>query len=166
MNAKRWIHASPMFIQFDLTSPQKSGKKECIRAIEESASYVSYGHLKIIEALLNHSVQEIIFTGGAAEGFLWPQILCDVLGIKIKVPVVKESTSLGTAICAAIGIGKYKNIHDATKKIVKIEQTYSPDNKNHRQYMRSYKRWKRICAEAVKMVGKGLVRPLWRPPEF
>lgn len=116
MNAKRWIHASPTFIQFDVTSPQTSGKKECIRAIQESAAYVSFGHLNIIEALLNHRPQEVVFAGGASKGFLWPQILSDVLGVKVRVPVVKESTSLGTAICAAFGVGIYKNTTDAIKK--------------------------------------------------
>ena len=49
MNARRWMHASPSLLQFDITDPEHSGKKECIRAIEESAAYVSRGHIDIIE---------------------------------------------------------------------------------------------------------------------
>jgi hypothetical protein len=34
-----------------LGDPANSGKKECVRAIEEAAAYVSYGHLKVIEEI-------------------------------------------------------------------------------------------------------------------
>ena len=47
MNASRWVHASPAFVGFDVASPERSGKNECFRAIEEAAAYVSLGHLRI-----------------------------------------------------------------------------------------------------------------------
>jgi autoinducer 2 (AI-2) kinase len=164
MNAKRWIQASPMFVQFDITSPQESGRKECIRAIQESATYVAFSHLKIIEALLNHSPKEIVFAGGAAKGFLWPQILCDVLGVRVRIPMIKESTSLGAAICASIALGKYKNMSEAVKQMVKYEQTYSPEIENHDIYMQSYEKWKEIYAHSLRIVEEKLARPMWSPP--
>ena len=51
MNSKRWIHASPALMQFDIGDPSRSGKKECVRAIEEAAAYVALGHLRIIEEI-------------------------------------------------------------------------------------------------------------------
>lgn len=164
MNAKRWIQASPMFVQFDLTAPQESGRKECIRAIQESAAYVAFGHLKIIEALLHHSPEEIVFAGGAAKGFLWPQILCDVQGMRVRVPIIKESTSLGAAICASVALGKYRNVSEAVKQIVKYERAYSPKAKNHSMYMESYEKWIEIYAVALRIVEKKLARPMWCPP--
>jgi len=164
MNAKRWVHASPTFMQFDVTSPQTSGKKECIRAIQESAAYVSYGHLKIIYDLLNHLPKEIVFAGGASKGFLWPQILSDIFGVKIRVPSVKESTSLGAAIGSAVGIGIFKNRFDAIKEMVKWDKTYSPNDRNHKRYMKIYVKWKEVYADLLKIVEKGLVKPIWSPP--
>src|SRR5439155_10536323 len=78
MVARRWIHASPAFVQFDVGNPAGSGRKECIRAIEEAAAYVSYGHLKVIEEVTGRRCDDVIFTGGASKGVLWPQILADV----------------------------------------------------------------------------------------
>ena len=49
-----------------------------------------------------------MFTGGAAKGRLWPQIVADVLGVPVRVPVVKESTALGAAIYAGVGAGLYR----------------------------------------------------------
>ena len=38
------------------------------------------------------SIDELVFTGGAAKGRLWPQIVADVLGLPVSVPAVVEST--------------------------------------------------------------------------
>ena len=162
MNAKRWTHASPSFLQFNVEQPQSSGKKECFRAIEESASYVSYGHLKIIESITRHRVKEVVFCGGASKGFLWPQILADVLGVDVKVPLVKESTALGAAICAGVGVGLFSNIQDTAEKLVKWEQTFKPDENDHAKYVRIYKRWREIYSRCLRMVEDGLVKPMWR----
>jgi hypothetical protein len=48
MNARRWTHASPSFLQFDLADPAGSGRGACVRAIEEAAAYVARGHRDII----------------------------------------------------------------------------------------------------------------------
>jgi autoinducer 2 (AI-2) kinase len=162
MNAKQWIHASPAFIQFDVTNPTVSGKKECIRAIEESAAYVSYGHMKIIEALTQQKFKEIVFSGGASKGFLWPQILADVLNVKVHIPIIKESTALGAAIFAGIGIGLYKDLPSAVKKIVKFEKTYEPNQNIHEKYMLLYNKWLKVYTRCLKMVKEGLVRPMWK----
>ena len=51
MNARRWVHASPSFLGFDLGDPAGTGRAACIRAIEEAAAYVVRGHLGIIAEL-------------------------------------------------------------------------------------------------------------------
>ncbi|MEM3406741.1 MAG: autoinducer-2 kinase [Nitrososphaerota archaeon] len=162
MNAKQWIHASPAFIQFDVTNPLASGKKECIRAIEENAAYVSYGHVKIIEELTQRKFKEIVFTGGASKGSLWPQILADVLNVKIHVPVVKESTALGAALFAGIGAGFYKELSSAVKELVKFEKVYEPNQDTHKKYTTFYDKWLKIYAHCLEMVKEGLVHPMWK----
>ena len=67
MNARRWIHASPSFVQFDINRPQASGKKECVRAIEESAAYVALGHLQILQAITRRKIKRVVFCGGGIE---------------------------------------------------------------------------------------------------
>jgi autoinducer 2 (AI-2) kinase len=162
MNAKRWIHAAPGFMQFDVSNPAISGKKECIRAIEESAAYVSYGHMKIIESLTSNTFNEIVFTSGAAKGTLWPQILADVLNCRVNVPVVKESTSLGAALYAGLGAGLFHDLQSVAQSIVSFEKTYEPDQATHQVYQETYEQWSRIYERSLAMVEEGLVRPLWR----
>ena len=61
-----------------------------------------------------------MLTGGAAKGKLWPQILADTLGIPIRIPVVKESTALGAAICAGVGAGLYERQSTAAGRLVRV----------------------------------------------
>jgi len=162
MNAKKWMHASPSFIQFDINQPQRSGKKECFRAIEESAAYVARGHMEIIESITRRRTREIVFCGGASKGVLWPQILADVLGVRLKIPVVRESTALGAAICAGVGVRLFSNLQDTAKKLVKWERIIEPNEKNHNEYNKLYDKWTRIYSRMVRLVEDGLVEPMWR----
>src|SRR5262249_1851552 len=86
MNARRWVHASPAFLQFNLSDPAGTGRAACVRAIEEAAAYVVRGHLGIIAELTGQPVTELTFSGGAAKGALWPQIIADVAGLPGHVP--------------------------------------------------------------------------------
>ncbi len=162
MNARRWIHASPGLLQFDISNPLSSGKKECIRAIEESAAYVSRGHMQIIESLTGRTFDEIVFTGGAAKGRLWPQILADVLNCRVKVPVIKESTSLGVALYIGLGVGLYDDIRSVTQSLISFERTFEPNEATHQHYLSLYEQWSHVYIRSLAMVEEGLVQPLWR----
>jgi autoinducer 2 (AI-2) kinase len=162
MTARRWIHASPAFVQFNVGDPANSGKKECIRAIEEAAAYVSYGHLQIIEEVTARSIDHAVFTGGASKGTLWPRILADVLGLPVKVPRVKESTALGAAMFAGIGAGLYSDVAAAAGQVVSFETTIDPDPEIHHRYRELYERWSRVYGAELALVESGLLKPLWR----
>jgi len=162
MDARHWVHASPRFIQFDLADPARSGRKECVRAIEESAAYVSRGHLHILEELSGSRVQELVFTGGAAKGRLWPQILADVLGVVVRVPSVTESTALAAAVYAGLGAGVYDDLGAVIRRAVRFERTFEPDARAHRAYDDLYEQWRKVYAHALEISESGVVRPLWR----
>jgi autoinducer-2 kinase len=163
MDAKRWVQASPSFVQFDLDNPATSGRKECIRAIEESAAYIALGHLRIIEGLTGHRFEEIVFTGGGSKGHLWPQIIADVLGVSVKVPVVKESTALGAALCAGVGAGIYKDLASTAAEVVRFEKTFAPNPPNHTTYLALFDQWHAVYGRFLEMGDQGLLRPLWKP---
>ena len=162
MDSKRWIHASPALMQFDIGNPGRSGKKECIRAIEESAAYVALGHLKIIEEITKGRSDQVTLTGGASKGTLWPQVVSDVLGVEVKIPVIKESTSLGAAICAGRGAGWYDDVQRAAGGLARTEKKIEPSRKNHELYRALYSNWLEVYERSLAMVDDGLLRPLWR----
>jgi autoinducer 2 (AI-2) kinase len=162
MVARRWIHAAPAFVQFDVGSPATSGKNECIRAIEEAAAYVSYGHMRVIEQVTGRTCDRVVFTGGASKGALWQRVLADVLGLPVMVPRVKESTALGAAIFAGIGAGLYPDVTSAAQQVVSFEKTLVTDPETHSRYEELYARWLRVYQGELALVESGAFKPLWR----
>ncbi len=162
MNAQRWVHAAPAFVGFDVGDPAGSGKKECIRAIQESAAYVVRGHAEIVAELIGRRPEQVVFTGGGARGRLWPQILADVLGVPVNVPVVRESTSLGAALLAATAVGLHDDVGSAARAIAAFEEPVEPDPGRVAAYDDLYEGWRRLYRASLEMSEAGLTRPLWR----
>jgi autoinducer-2 kinase len=162
MQANRWVHASPGFLGFDVSDPPRSGRAECFRAIEESAAYVSRGHLEIVRELIDLPVDDVILTGGAAKGSLWPQIIANTLALPVRIPDVKESTALGAAIYAGVGIGLYDDAGDAAAQITRFERTVEPQAEAVAAYDELYVRWSELYRRSLELSEAGLVRPLWR----
>jgi autoinducer 2 (AI-2) kinase len=162
MVASRWIHASPAFVQFNMGDPANSGKKECIRAIEEAAAYVSNGHLQVIREITGQSIDHVVFTGGASKGNLWQHVLADVLGLPVSVPRVKESTALGAAMFAGVGAGVFPDVGTAAREVVSLEKTIDPDPETHSRYQELYEQWVSIYNAQLGLVENGLLKPLWR----
>jgi autoinducer 2 (AI-2) kinase len=163
MDAKRWVQASPSFVGFNVDDPSGSGRTACIRALEEQAAYAARGHLGIIEALTGRTYDDIVFTGGAAKGRLWPQIVADVLGVAVKVPAVVESTALGAALYAGLGAGLYRDLQEVVDRVVRFDRTVEPDRRNRAVYDEGYGTWTAVYPRILQLSEEGLLRPMWWP---
>lgn len=163
MDAKRWVQASPSFLGFDVDRPAASNRKASIRALEEQAAYTARGHLAIISELTGRTFDELVFTGGAAKGHLWPQIVADVVGLPVRVPSVKESTALGAALYAGIGAGLYRDIGEVVDSLVKFERTVEPQPEARRTYDERYDAWRTVYKRILDLSEEGLLRPMWWP---
>jgi autoinducer 2 (AI-2) kinase len=161
MNAKHWTHASPSFLQFDVTNPAGSGRGACVRALEEAAAYVARGHRDIIGSL-TALPGDVIFTGGAAKGSLWPQLMADVLGAPVHVPAVIESSALGAAICAGTGVGIFSSLEENREQLRQWQRTFEPSRGAASTYDGLYDHWTRVYAKMLQLSDEGLLKPLWR----
>jgi len=162
MNARRWVHASPAFLGFNLGDPAGTGRAACVRAIEEAAAYVVRGHLGIIRELTGALVTELTFSGGAAKGTLWPQIIADVVGLPVHVPAVTESSALGAALCAGKGAGLYSSLTELDGALRKRVATFEPQPAAVAAYHDSYARWLEIYPRILELSEDSLLHPLWR----
>jgi autoinducer 2 (AI-2) kinase len=162
MRARRWVHASPGFLGFDIADPEREARIDCFRAIEESAAYVTRGHLGIVEEVSGLNAREAILTGGAAKGTLWPQIVADVLGIPLSIPVVKESSALGAALYAGVGAGFYDDAARAATRVARFERIVEPEPVAAAAYRGLYEGWREVYTRSLELSEAGLVRPLWR----
>jgi autoinducer 2 (AI-2) kinase len=162
MNARTWVHASPSFLQLDVADPAGSGRAACVRAIEEAAAYVVRGHLDILTELTGTEVAELTFSGGAAKGLLWPQVIADVTGLPVHVPAVTESSALGAALCAGLGAGLYSTLTDLESDLRRRVATFRPAAAAVSVYRDSYATWQRVYPRMLALSADGPLRPLWR----
>jgi autoinducer 2 (AI-2) kinase len=163
MNYGKWYHASPSFINLNI-DPTICNKASIFRSLEENAAIVSYINLQKIEQFTNMKFDTIVFASGASKGDLWCQILADVTNCTIKVPVVKEATSLGTAIAAGVGAGIFKSLEDGAKISVKFQKEYKPNKQNHTIYKNLSKKWEEIYKTQLELVDKNLTTSMWKAP--
>jgi autoinducer 2 (AI-2) kinase len=163
MNYGEWIHASPSFIGLGLDEA-KYNVASMFRALEENACIVSAINLENIKTFSGVSPDSITFASGASNGALWSQILADVTGLEVRVPVVKEATALGVAMVCGIGAGVYNSFEEAGNNIVKIDRIYEPTLANHVQYGEIKEKWLRVYSKQMELVREGVTEPMWKAP--
>lgn len=66
------------------------------------------------------------------------QILADVMGLPVKKTQTYENSALGCAMLTYLGMGTFKTPQEAVDHMVHDGKTYTPDMKNHEQYMMLY----------------------------
>lgn len=163
MDARRWVQSTPAFLQFDVDAPEQSGRPECIRAVQESAAFATRGHVGIVKEVVGFDVPCVVFTGGAAKGALWPQILADTLGTPVRIPTVKESTALGAAMLAATAVGVHRDLGEAAQAAVRFERTVHPQAAATEAYDRLYPQWQNVYARMLRLTEEAGLRPMWWP---
>jgi autoinducer 2 (AI-2) kinase len=162
MKAREWRHGVPSFIGFNVMDAKGTGKAACIRALEENAAYTSRGHFEILKEISGYDPDVVTFCGGSSKGTLWPQIMADVLNLQVRIPVVKEATSLGSAMCAAVSLGQYADLQEASSSFVQWEREITPVKEHVLAYNDGYALWLRAYPYLLSMANDEVLPPLWR----
>ncbi len=163
MNFTSWRHAAPTFTNFEL-DPERFNRYTFYRAILENTAMVTRGHLELVREATGNAPAEIIFAGGASKSELWCQILSDVLGLPVKVPVVREATALGAAILAGYGVGIYKSIEEGAGRCVKWDRVFTPNMENHKVYEALYPVWRKVYDAQLALSDAHVTRYMWSAP--
>ncbi len=165
MNARSWVQAPTSFIGLDVTRPDHEGdrgKGLMVRAVQESAAFTALAHYRILQSLSGRSADGMVFCGGASKGRLWPQIMADVFDLPVRVPVVTETTSLGAACCALVGMGHYDSLADAAQALVKWDRTVEPDAGHVERYQDASRRALDLQRGLIEWVHAGRLPEMWR----
>ena len=80
-------------------------------------------------------------SGGGSSSAILPQIISDILNVKVTIPDGSEFGAKGVAYLSAISLGKYKSINQIVKKNSKIKKSYFPNKKLKNFYSTKYKKY-------------------------
>ncbi|SQC22008.1 Autoinducer 2 (AI-2) kinase LsrK [Klebsiella pneumoniae] len=105
-----------------------------------------------------------MFAGGGSKGALWSQILSDVTGLPVRVPVVREATALGCAIAAGTGAGLYDDMASTGERLVSWHREFTPNPQHRELYQEMMSKWQTVYADQLGLVDSGLTTSMWQAP--
>ena len=105
------------------------------RAIMEA---IAFNLRQNLESVGIDTINELRITGGGASSPLWAGIKANVVNKELSTLKEGETACLGSALCAAVGIGVYDNLTAASDAVVKTAKTYKPTGVNYDDAYRRY----------------------------
>ncbi len=101
------------------------GRAEMTRAILEGVCFGLRDSQEILRSL-DVPAEEVRVTGGGSKSKLWRQILADVFNAEVEQINSQEGPAYGVAILASVSVGKYKDVAEACKDLIKITDRTQP----------------------------------------
>lgn len=110
------------------------------RAVMEG---ISMGTRAILDAFAKGGYQgrEMIAGGGATNSDLFMQIHADAAGIPVRIPASTDGPSLGSAILAAYGAGRFDSIDEGISAMIRPGRVIEPNPAAVRAYEEIYARY-------------------------
>jgi len=99
-----------------------------------------------LEPLRRHGIPmtSVRSLGGAAHSDVWLQMKADLLGVPVERPACAEAASLGAAMLAASGIGRFAGVDQASEAWYRSERVFEPNASHYATYREIYQRYQRL----------------------
>ncbi|MEN9443765.1 MAG: hypothetical protein RIS47_655, partial [Bacteroidota bacterium] len=118
------------------------------RAIIEGIAYALRKGVERTQHTTGNEASKIIISGGGSQSNEIMQLTADILGKTTYRPHTYETSSLGAAVNAAVGLGIYPNHKEAVKFMTRLKDSFHPIPSNtalynayyHRAYQHIYPR--------------------------
>lgn len=123
---------------------------DCLRAVFEGMAMQFGLVLTEAETALKLEIPKLQASGGGTKNRILMEIKTAVLNRPIEVPAVQESTLFGAALLGGLGIGVYRNEHDAWKRTYKVSQVYEPNQ----QLSNAYENVREVYAKVLPLIQK------------
>lgn len=108
------------------------------RAILEGLAYALREHKERIEKRSKTKITELRVSGGGSQSDAAVQLTADVFGLPTSRPHIYETSSLGAAISASVGLGIHKDFATAIGKMTRVADTFQPIPENQKLYDKLY----------------------------
>ncbi len=131
------------------------------RAILEGLAYSLREGLEWTQKRLKVRTTEVRVSGGGSQSDAAMQITADIFGLPASRPHVYETSGLGAAIDAAVGLGLYPDFETAVAAMTRVSRTFLPrpevqelyDGLYQRVYRQMYKRLRPLYEEIRRITG-------------
>jgi xylulokinase len=119
----------------------RHGRLDLIQGVLEGVCFTLRSILDITEQLTGRKMDIVRVAGAATSSVAWMQILANILGRKVSIPRESETTALGAAMLAAVGIGLAPNVAKAAQRFQHVIRTVVPQTRVSRAYEAAYEQF-------------------------
>jgi len=131
------------------------------RAILEGLAYALREGKDRIEQRSHVAVTELRVSGGGSQSDSAMQLTADIFGLPTARPHLYETSALGAAIDAAVGLGLHTDFETAVREMTRVGTVFQPDPERHkiydglyeRVYKQMYRRLKPLYEEIREITG-------------
>jgi sugar (pentulose or hexulose) kinase len=131
------------------------------RAILEGLAYALREGAERTSRRTKVAVTEVRVSGGGSQSPAAVQLTADIFGLPASRPHTHETSGLGAAIDAAVGLGLHPSFDAAVAAMTRVAETREPDPANHAVYedlyrsvyLRMYERLRPLYAEIRRITG-------------
>ena len=131
------------------------------RSILEGLAYALREGKERIERRTRIPITSLRVSGGGSQSRNAMQLTADIFGLPTAKPHLYETSGLGAAIDAAVGLGLHTDFKSAISAMTHIGEVFEPDLKNHKLYdalyndvyKKMYKRLKPLYESIRKITG-------------
>ena len=136
-------------------------KAHIYRAILEGLAYTLKEGTIRTEKKTGVKIERLRVSGGGSQSVLTSQITADIFGLPVERPHTFETSALGAAIDAAVGLGLHSDFNSAVKEMTRIRDYFEPIAENSKiynelfenVYMKMYKKLKPLYKDILDITG-------------
>lgn len=108
------------------------------RAIIEGLTYALRESKELVEQRRGQSIERIMISGGGSQSDQVMQISADIFGMPVERPHTYETSGLGAAIAAAVGVGMHADFKTAVARMTRANARFVPCPEKHEVYNQLY----------------------------
>ena len=131
------------------------------RAILEGLAYDLRNGMQRFEKRSHIPITELRVSGGGSQSNAALQITADIFGLPAARPHLYETSGLGAAIDAAVGLGLHPSFDHAIRAMTRIGQVFEPDPHRHdvydalyhKVYLQMYRRLRPLYEKIRQITG-------------
>ncbi|MDR1545340.1 MAG: sugar kinase [Deltaproteobacteria bacterium] len=116
----------------------RHGGAHMYRSVMEAVALTMAGHCRAMCRELNFPLERLTVSGGGSKGDLFMQIVADAFGLPAGRAEINDAVALGSAICAAVGVGLHAGFDEAVAAMVRPADVFQPDPAVSAFYRRLY----------------------------
>ena len=130
-------------------------RADMVQAVLEGVAFAVRDSFEIAKKL-GINIKKSTICGGGAKSKLWRQILCNVLGVSLEIPIFEEGPGMGAAMLAMVACGVYKSPADCADWLIKKQEIIEINPATAEKYEEKYRKFSKIYPQ-VKELYKELI---------